>query len=65
MITRQTLAPAFAELVALMKSGASAYAVAAFINAHKYNVALSHEIENAADDGTFAALVFDILCGEA
>ena len=64
MLTKTDLIPAFAELVALLRSNANAHEVAAFVRDHKYHVALSHTIEDSAEYGTFAAQVFDILCGE-
>ena len=64
MLTKSDLAPAFVELVSLLRSNATAHEVAAFVRGHKYHVALSHTVESYAEDGTFAAQVFDILCND-
>jgi hypothetical protein len=63
-MTREQLAPAFAELVAVMKNGATPKQVAEFVLGHRFSVALSHTIEDQAYEGTFAEKVFNILCGE-
>jgi tRNA/tmRNA/rRNA uracil-C5-methylase (TrmA/RlmC/RlmD family) len=57
-------APAFAALVSIMRNGASVQEVAAFVRANEYHVALSHEIESQAEEGTFAEGVFNVLCGD-
>ena len=62
---RKPLLSDIAEFVSVLRSNVSPAAVAAYVMASDCMPALSHMIEDAADDGTFAAAVFAILCGEA
>ena len=55
-------------IACLMRDGATPERVALAVNSFsrvdvRTYIALSHEIEDKAHDGTFAAAVFDILCG--
>lgn len=58
------VARAMAAMVALMQSGASAEDVAAFIQRQQPATAmnLSWKVEDAAESGSFAEAVFNVLC---
>lgn len=61
---KRRVARAMGALVAMMLAGATAEDCARFVFQQNYRtqISLSWAIEDKAEDGTFAAAIFDILC---